>query len=820
MILAQLLLAGSFLSGWAYPVGESLVRPEQLAGPLVALALLFRRRARPLPRVALPVLAWILLGAFSAMSLPDPQRALVHAIRLLATVAPVFALPALLVSRADAERAWNGFLALIVLEALVALACAVSHEALGTTAGVTVERYLGFSHPHGTLLEPNLLGMLSAVGALAFGLRAVSTGLPRAVRWRSGFLGTVLLASLAASVTRAAWIALLIATLACAALRTYGSPKSAPWDRRRSSRSRLGLARLLTATVGLGALLLGFGGLVPGSRDLLAKASDLLDADAGIPRKVALLGRPDEDPNVGVRLRTYEAAMRVFSEHPLFGAGHGAMERLLGDEDRTLAWAGNLEVHLLADTGVVGLSLILGFVGAVFARTLHQLASATDATDAASRCRARERFGALLILVLCAQATETSWLSSFWVLMGLALAASADDTLASQRRSVRPKTRILYVHPSDELYGSDRVLLDLVKNLDRGSFEPHVLLSKDVPYRGLLTTKLRAEGITVWNMRVGVLRRRILSSPRHAARYAWDVLFSTFRIARLLIQQRIEIVHANTVTVLPAAFAARLAGRRLLWHIHEIVTSRPGRGLLQGVVLLLAHRVVVVSHAAREALCGKRSEKNGRVVEVIPNGSPDRGALPFGEGAPVVAYIGRLSRRKGPFVLLQAAARVLARDAHSNVRFVFEGDEVEGGDAILTQLRLEARRLGIEGSVEFRPFREDVRDVLAQALVVVSPSILPESFGLILLEAMMAGRAVVASDHGGPRELVAHKETGLLVPPGDPAALAAALEELLASPEIAPRMGANGRARALREFPLSRTVHQFEALYWELLTRA
>ena len=543
---------------------------------------------------------------------------------------------------------------------------------------------------------------------------------------------------------------------------------------------------------------------------------DALEARGGVLGKILSLRALADDPNVRVRVRSYEAALNMWRVSPLFGAGHGAMERLAGEEDKDLAWAGNLEVHLLVDTGLVGLSLFLALLLRILWITGRSI---TRARSVAARDHGLERLGALLVLLLCAQATETSWLASLWVVLGLTLAGPTSrrgdvDAAPSPRPAAPlPPLRILYVHPSDELYGSDRILLDLVERLDRSRFVPLVLLSNDVSYEGRLSKRLATEGVAVRRLRIGVLRRRVLTSPWRAAHYALDLAISTFRITALILFERIDLVHANTVTVFPAALATRLAGRRLVWHLHEIVTDRPGRAFLHALVRSLAHRIVVVSEAARASL-----GPAGVRAEVVSNGIAPRGPSPAPAQPPCVAYIGRLSARKGPHVLLRAAARVLA--AHPNVRFLIAGDEFGGGDELRRELVSEAGRLGISASVEFRPFSEDVSSLLTQASIVVSPSILPESFGLILLEAMAFGRPVVASAHGGPSELIVDGETGLLVPPGDAAALAAALDRLLKDAGLRARLGAAGRVRAQGRYPVAESVRRFEAIYRELDPRS
>jgi len=802
---AALLSASSFLSGWSLPVGEWNVRPEQVAGPLVALGVLFRRRAGAPPRLGLFVLAWLAAGVFGAIGEPETGRAMAHGVRLAATTLPFFLLPMLLRTRDESERAWNGFLFLTVLESAFGLAALTSHDFFGTTWGMTFQQYLGYHHPHGTLLEPNLLGMLSAASAAALLVRSLDASRPNRMRILFFFGFAISAAATAVSLTRAAWIALPAVALPAIVF--------APSERRRQHWRFAALTAL--ALLAAAATLLithrddGFGALP--------------EARLGVAGKIASLSRAQDDPNVRVRLRSYEAALEIWRASPLLGAGHGAMERLRGGDDKTLAWAGNLEIHLLVDTGVTGLMLILTLTGTVAFFLIQQARSARSNDE---RGRAIERLAVLAVVLICAQATETSWLASFWIVFGLSVASTSfrgkhvpaqifEPSDVFKKEGESAPASILFVHPSDELYGSDRVLLELVGRLDRNRFRPVVVVSTDFPYAGRLSRRLAEDGVRVYRLRIGILRRRVLS-PLRAPRYAIDVALSTLRLARLMKRERIRLVHANTVTVFPAAFAARLAGIPLLWHVHEIVTDRTGRGVVHFLVRKLATRIVVVSEAARASLDPDRSNPE---IEIIHNGID----APAGEpgaprsAVPLIAYVGRLSTRKGPHILLRAFAKIDLTETSHPPRLIFAGDQFGGGNALADTLALEAESLGIRPRVDFRPFDEDVSDLLEEAWVVASPSILPESFGLILLEAMAAGRPVVASDHGGPREVVADGETGFLVPPGDDTALANALQRILGDRGLAREMGSAARKRARERYHLGHSVERFEEIFSDLL---
>ncbi|MDH4345322.1 MAG: glycosyltransferase, partial [Thermoleophilia bacterium] len=178
--------------------------------------------------------------------------------------------------------------------------------------------------------------------------------------------------------------------------------------------------------------------------------------------------------------------------------------------------------------------------------------------------------------------------------------------------------------------------------------------------------------------------------------------------------------------------------------------------------------------------------------------------------APRVAVVGRLIPIKGHHVLLEAAAAA-ARE--------LPGLEVEiaGAGPLDTELRERATALGLDGKVRFLG-HTPAAEVIERAAVVAVPS-LGEGFGMVALEAMERGRAVVASDVGGLPEIVADGTTGVLVPAGDAAALAAALVDLAGNAERVRAFGEGGRARALDAFPQDRCTGRTEELYEAALRR-
>lgn len=276
-----------------------------------------------------------------------------------------------------------------------------------------------------------------------------------------------------------------------------------------------------------------------------------------------------------------------------------------------------------------------------------------------------------------------------------------------------------------------------------------------------------------------------------------------------------DVVHFHTARAHALAPLCRGSGARL------VVTRRmdyvPAGGPY--VRLLYNHAVdavIAISEGVRVALerVGIRAER----IRVVPSGIDPAALVPpvgaretlratwrVPPDAPLVLVLGALERRKGHAVLLAAAERLAP--AALGLRYVFCGVGREAG-------ALERAAATLDGTVRFAGFRTDVAACLAAADVVVVPS-LQEGLGVAALEAMAAGRPVVASRVGGLAEAVVHDETGLLVAPGDPNGLATALARLAGDPALRARLGAAGSARVLARFTADKMADGTLACYGE-----
>jgi starch synthase len=297
-----------------------------------------------------------------------------------------------------------------------------------------------------------------------------------------------------------------------------------------------------------------------------------------------------------------------------------------------------------------------------------------------------------------------------------------------------------------------------------------------------------------------------------------------------------DVVHSHTwYTNLAGHLASTLYGIPHVMTVHSLEPLRPWKAEQLGggyalsswcerVAVESATAIVAVSHGMRDDVLATYPDIDEEKVHVIGNGidteqyAPDEGTdvvEKYGifPSSPTIAYVGRITRQKGLPVLLRAAELLPAE-----VQLVLCAGQADTEElsAEVTHLveHLRDTRSGVVWLNGMLPKREIIQ-ILSHATVFACPS-LYEPLGIVNLEAMACGTAVVASSVGGIPEVVADGQTGLLVPPGDPATLAEALTSLVTDPARAAAMGQLGRQHVAAEFSWASIAAQTSALYTSL----
>jgi glycosyltransferase involved in cell wall biosynthesis len=374
----------------------------------------------------------------------------------------------------------------------------------------------------------------------------------------------------------------------------------------------------------------------------------------------------------------------------------------------------------------------------------------------------------------------------------------------------RATTRVLFIIDNLRPGGAQKALLAMALAVRDAGMEPEVwCLGGTSEIEG----RFAARGVTVTGARGSAWRT--LATP----------VWMPWRVRRRRVAVVQTFLFYSDICGRLAGWVARWTqrGRRPVVVSSARATNLRNRWwqfMLQRTTAPLADAFTAVSARTLEFAAAREGVDRSR-ARVIANGidlsgfaaMPERAAARVALGLPAEAVvfgtIGRLHEQKGHGHLLTAAVEVVA--AHPKALFLIAGyGSLEG------ELKSRAQALGLAERVRFLGYRTDVPALLAAMDVFVLPS-LWEGMSNAVLEAMAAGRPVIATAVDGNVDQVADGVTGLLVPPGDAKALAAAMDRLARDPDGAREMGRRGRERAEREFSLTRMTEAYVALYRSLM---
>jgi glycosyltransferase involved in cell wall biosynthesis len=366
---------------------------------------------------------------------------------------------------------------------------------------------------------------------------------------------------------------------------------------------------------------------------------------------------------------------------------------------------------------------------------------------------------------------------------------------------------ILSLISSEGYYGAENMLVALARNLSQLGCRSIVGVFCDSRFHHTeVGEQAQRQGLTV----------EIVPCD---GRWDWSTVVG---IRRLVVRHHVDLLHPHGYKSDLYAYAAAWPNRvALLATSHnwpsKLLTMRAYAALDQ-LILRRFDKVIVVSPVVSDTLrrWGVRPDKistivNGVDIERFRAARPTLRNEVAPEGHSLVGCVGRLVPDKGGEFLLAAAQHVLA--VHPKTTFVFVG---EGSSRKEWETR--ATQLGIGHHVVFAGARDDMPGVYASLDMVVLPSLI-ESMPMCLLEAMAAGKPVIATRVGAIPRLLVSERTGLLVDPADVNGLSAAISRLLADPELAGRLGESGRSHVSQQFSAQAMARSYLAQYEQVLAR-
>lgn len=400
-------------------------------------------------------------------------------------------------------------------------------------------------------------------------------------------------------------------------------------------------------------------------------------------------------------------------------------------------------------------------------------------------------------------------------------------------------TAILFTHPSAELYGADRTLLQIVEALSENNRldnanEPDAPAEMDLaaadlrvvvalPRRGQLAERLEVLGATVEIGELGAALRADLAPGRFGSFLRKARRGARF-VESLVARHGIDIVHTNTTVLIGAAYGAHRSSAHHVWHVHEIL-DQPSWARL-GVRTLIRRWSDVAIANSRATAASMIDPRTPRAVTIYNGVSKDReadsasadmdvrAALKIDPARQLAVLPGRINSWKGQRLTLDAVEAL--GDAAPHV--VFAGSPPPGQEHFATRLDAAIKDRGLGDRVTRVPFTDDLPSLLRAADVCLVPSTRPEPFGLVAIEAMAMGTPVIAAGHGGLVEIVEDGITGALFEPCDAGALARAIATVLGDVPRLRAMGVMARARQEKLFTHERYCASILAVYESLVT--
>jgi len=377
---------------------------------------------------------------------------------------------------------------------------------------------------------------------------------------------------------------------------------------------------------------------------------------------------------------------------------------------------------------------------------------------------------------------------------------------------------ILFLHAGAEMYGADKVMLDLIKRLDKSKYTAYVIL----PTNGVLVDALKNEGINVTVMPYPIMRRKYFN-PIGIIKYFGGLNKYTKKITKLAKQWNIDVIHTNTAATLEGSFVSRKLKIPQLWSIHEIIVKPAIMYKFTSKLIAKYSSITITdSSAVKEHL-----EKSGcfrkDAVKVIYNGVDAKRFTPESDcsylydewniprNAPIIGMMGRVNSWKGQADFLKAANILMKR--HPDLYTVFVGAAFEGEEWREKELADSIEASPYKDRIINKGYRTDSQGIYKLYDVFVLPSTNPDPLPTVVLEAMATGKPVVGYRHGGVCEMVKEGYNGLLAEVRNPEDLADKIDVLLKDKDLRKKMGNNSRKRLLENFSIESYVQNYSEEY-------
>lgn len=384
------------------------------------------------------------------------------------------------------------------------------------------------------------------------------------------------------------------------------------------------------------------------------------------------------------------------------------------------------------------------------------------------------------------------------------------------------KINILYLHAGAEMYGADKILLEIVTNLDQDLYKPLVIL----PNEGVLVYELQKRNIEVAVVNYPILRRKYFNI-QGVFNYAVQYIKYSKLLSKIVFESKINIIHVNTSAVLEGIYLKKKNKIPLIWHIHEIIMNPT---IVYKLTSFLVNRysssIITVSNAVKEHLIDSKMVDANK-VKVIYNGISNlnfdfdnikiiKKNLELTEDNLVIGMIGRINSWKGQLDFIESVTPLLNRYSHLKILLV--GGTFEGEEWRKTELIDKISKIKQKDNIILIDFQDNIADYHQLIDIFVLPSTNPDPFPTVVLEAMSLGKPIVGYNHGGIKEMISTPEL-YLATPKDTSELSRKIELLITDKESRIREGILNKNKQRTLFNKENYNGNIQDLYQSILNK-
>jgi glycosyltransferase involved in cell wall biosynthesis len=366
--------------------------------------------------------------------------------------------------------------------------------------------------------------------------------------------------------------------------------------------------------------------------------------------------------------------------------------------------------------------------------------------------------------------------------------------------------KTIYLHGSPDYYGSGKVLLEILCIPENASNAIVIF-----PHDGPLCSAIRSMGIPLYIINMGVLRRKYFSPWGMASRlYCW--IYSVMRIRNIVYREKVSRIYVNSLNIVIGPWLKTNKKIQLIWHLHEIIERPRVLYFFLQELLKKADTIIAVSNATKKHW-ENNSLKNS--IQLLYNGFHFQQSTQRISGASiatskeksststVVGMIGRIQPWKGQSYLLAILQELIRLPDFKKLKdfsVLIAGDAYPGYEYLEMELQVEINQKELAPIVKYLGYQKDISSLLYQLDLLIVPSLKPDPLPTVVLEAMFAQKAVLATQQGGCLELIEEDVTGFFIPVNDAKISSRILLELLLNKKKLENAGLAGEKRGRELF--------------------